>query len=74
MNLTYDVGGSLDETDWLSVYITNMEVMATGILVLKCSSLKYTVIYQTKNEWEIRFDWKYLGYDKNTKGGEVGGK
>ena len=50
MNLTYDVGGSLDETDWLSVYITNMEVMATGILVLKCSSLKYTVIYQTKNE------------------------
>ena len=40
INFTYDVGGSLAEMDWLRVYMTSMEVIATGILVLKCSDLK----------------------------------
>ena len=47
MSFIYDVGGSVLDTDWLRVYMTNMEVIATGKLVLKCSGLKYTVIYSS---------------------------
>jgi hypothetical protein len=38
MSLIYEVGGSFDVTELLSVYITSMTV--TGTLVLKCSLLK----------------------------------
>ena len=43
MNLIVDVCGSFEATELLRVYITSMAVMATGMLVLKCSLLKYKV-------------------------------
>ena len=43
MNFNPAVCGSVLETELLSVYMTNMAVMDTGIAVLKCSFLKYNV-------------------------------
>ena len=43
MNLMLDVCGSFEEMELLRVYMTNMAVIATGMLVLKCSALKYRV-------------------------------
>ena len=46
ISLIYDVGGSLEDTELLRVYITSMVVTATGTLVLKCSLLKNRVTYK----------------------------
>ena len=46
ISLIYDVGGSLEDTELLRVYITSMVVTATGTLVLKCSLLKNSVAYK----------------------------
>ena len=43
MNFKPAVCGSVLETELLSVYMTSMAVMDTGIAVLKCSFLKYNV-------------------------------
>ena len=48
ISLISDVGGSLEETELLRVYITSMVVTATGTLVLKCSLLKKRVTYKYK--------------------------
>ena len=46
MNLMLDVCGSFEEMELLRVYMTNMAVIATGMLVLKCSALKYRVTFK----------------------------
>ena len=43
INLMYEVGGSLEVIEPFSVYITNSDVMARGMAVLKCSFAKYKV-------------------------------
>ena len=44
MNLMVDVCGSLEAIELLRVYITNIAVTETGMLVLKCSFLKNKVV------------------------------
>ena len=39
----YEVAGNLEVMDPFRVYITSMEVMASGMAVLKCSFLKNNV-------------------------------
>ena len=41
----------MEETELLRVYMTNMAVIATGMLVLKCSALKYKVTWKKKNKF-----------------------
>ena len=52
INLIVAVCGSLEAMEWLRVYITSIAVIATGILVLKCSLLKNSVAW---NESKIHF-------------------
>ena len=40
MNLMYEVAGSSEATEPFKVYMTNIEVMAKGMAVLKCSLKK----------------------------------
>ena len=54
LNLIVDVWGSLEATELLRVYITNMAVMETGMLVLKCSLLKNKVAWKN-----IPLGWVY---------------
>ena len=43
MNLMLAVLGNFEDIELFNVYMTNIEVMAMGTLVLKCSLRKYRV-------------------------------
>ena len=53
MSLIVDVRGSFEDIELLRVYITNIAVIETGMLVLKCSFLKNKVAWNKNNIKEL---------------------